>query len=152
MEIPITAKAALLQALLVDGPGYGTELAERIETRTKGSVKLLQGSIYPALEKFLDEKLVESYTSEPPNGGRERVYYKLTRHGEAMASEQQEMMLSLFSRSVTNAKALAVVRAANLEAGGKRREAAAERVRAEKAAAAQRRKDRKSRKAAEAAA
>ena len=65
MEVPVTAKAALLQVLL-EGPGYGTELAERVQARTGGKVILLQGSIYPALEKFEHDKIVKSYVIKKP--------------------------------------------------------------------------------------
>ena len=131
MEIPITAKAALLQALLVDGPGYGTELTERIETRTNGVVKLLQGSIYPALDKFLEAKIVKTYTAEAA-GGRARVYYELTAKGKKMAEIQQAMMLTLFNAIPTDAAALAATRAANVQLSMKHRKA----VKAEKADAA----------------
>jgi PadR family transcriptional regulator, regulatory protein PadR len=123
LEIPITAKAALLHALLVDGPGYGTELTERIETRTGGGVKLLQGSIYPALEKFVQADLVRSY-SAANGGGRARVYYALTPRGKALAEEQQAMMLGLFSSKLTPKKQLAETKAANLAASMERRKAA----------------------------
>jgi PadR family transcriptional regulator PadR len=93
MEVPVTAKAALLQVLL-EGPGYGTELAERVDARTKGEVKLLQGSIYPALGKFEVEGLVKHYTSQE-GGGRAKIYYQLTKEGKALAEKQRATLLGL---------------------------------------------------------
>lgn len=97
MDSPVTAQCALLQVLL-EGPGYGTELAERVSERTKEGVKLLQGSIYPALGKFQDKKLVKSYSSSE-GSGRPRVYYALTEKGRALAKEQRAILVGLVSPS-----------------------------------------------------
>ena len=65
MDTPITAKAALLQAL-IEGEGYGLELIERVRTRTHGRVKLHQGSIYPALRAGSWIAPWPGRASEPP--------------------------------------------------------------------------------------
>jgi PadR family transcriptional regulator PadR len=108
VEVPVTAKAALLQVLL-EGPGYGTQLAERIQARTKGRMNFGQGSIYPALEKFETEGLIKNYGEVPTRGkrgaaesddikrvgGRPRKYYGLTAKGKKLAEEQRESLLGL---------------------------------------------------------
>lgn len=103
MDVPITAKAALLQVLL-DGPGYGIELAERISTRTNEAVTLLQGSLYPALKSLEEAQLVTSYEAEQPkerNGGtRMRAHYKLTAAGKKLAQAHRTAMLGLVGAAV----------------------------------------------------
>ncbi len=96
MDSPITAKAALLQALIA-GPSYGLELVERVKERTSGRVKLHQGAVYPALRSLEREKLLSSYNgpSLPERGGRPRRYYELTAQGFAAANEQREGLLGL---------------------------------------------------------
>jgi PadR family transcriptional regulator, regulatory protein PadR len=97
VDTPITARAALLQAL-ISGKGYGLELIERVEQRTKGAVTLHQGSVYPALRSLEDEGLLRSYDGEPlpERGGRPRRYYELTAKGRRAAFEQGEAVRGLF--------------------------------------------------------
>ena len=97
MEPPVSAKAALLQAL-IRGEGYGLDLIKRVEDRTKGKVKLHQGNVYPALRDLEADGLVKSYESEPlpERGGRPRRYYKLTAAGQRAALQQSEAVAGLF--------------------------------------------------------
>jgi len=97
MEAPITAKAALLQAL-IRGEGYGLELIERVKQRTQGKISLGQGSAYPALRELEREGLVKSWEADPTpeRGGRPRVYYKLTATGQRAALADQQTVASLF--------------------------------------------------------
>jgi PadR family transcriptional regulator PadR len=97
VETPITARAALLQALVI-GRGFGLELIDRVKERTNGVVSLGQGSVYPALRALEDDGLVKSYDGEPvpERGGRPRRYYELTAKGRRAAIAQGEAVLSLF--------------------------------------------------------
>ena len=47
MDAPVSAKAALLQAL-ISGPGYGLDLIERVKKQTRGKLVLGQGERIPA--------------------------------------------------------------------------------------------------------
>lgn len=87
MEIPISAKAALLQVLL-EGPGYGTELMKRVQERTGGEVRLLQGSLYPALKHLEEEGYVVIFESN----GKALTNYKLTSKGKTLAMSQKEVL------------------------------------------------------------
>lgn len=97
MDSPISAKTALLQAL-ISGDGYGLDLIERVKTRTNGEVSLNQGSVYPALRDLEREGLVKSYEGEPlpERGGRPRRYYKLTALGQRSARDQGRTLASFF--------------------------------------------------------
>lgn len=103
MYVPVTAKAALFQVLL-EGRGFGIELAERVSTRTKGKIKLGQGSLYPALKKFEEEGLVTSYDEEgrqeQDHTGRPRIYYALTKRGRKAALAQRVMLARLIGLEV----------------------------------------------------
>ncbi|MGK4001116.1 PadR family transcriptional regulator [Sorangium sp. So ce1036] len=101
MDAPVTAKAALLQAL-ISGPGYGLDLIERVKAQTKGKLSLGQGSVYPALRELEREGLVESYEADPTpeRGGRPRRYYKLNALGAKVAMEHREVALGLFAEVV----------------------------------------------------
>jgi DNA-binding PadR family transcriptional regulator len=115
MDVPITAKAALLLALR-RGPGFGSELAQRVfdltggegtwddDKTAKGGVRLRQASLYPGLKKLQEEGLVESNEqhygkgrenpAETP-GGHTRVFWKLTKNGEKAAENYRLMLTKL---------------------------------------------------------
>lgn len=92
MEAPISAKAALLQALM-RGEGYGLDLIERVRASTDGALVLHQGSVYPALRELEREGLLESYEGEPlpERGGRPRRYYRITADGKRAARQHAEV-------------------------------------------------------------
>lgn len=92
MSSPVTSKAALLQAL-VDGPGFGLALIERVKSRTHGELKLNQGSIYPALRALEREGLLRSWDQDgpPERAGRPRRYYELTAEGREAAYRAQRI-------------------------------------------------------------
>ncbi|HMJ09993.1 MAG TPA: PadR family transcriptional regulator [Polyangiaceae bacterium] len=85
MELSL-AKLALLQALTT-GPGFGLELIDRVRDRTDGTIKLHQGSVYPALRSLERDGFVTSYTGETNDarGGRPRIYYRITAEGARAA-------------------------------------------------------------------
>jgi PadR family transcriptional regulator PadR len=91
MDTPLSAKAALLQALAL--PGYGLELVERIRRQSGRQVQLRPGSIYPALRALERRRLVRSRTDAPHGAiGRPARYYELTPEGVAMATAQREAL------------------------------------------------------------
>ena len=97
MESPVSAQAALLQAL-TEGRAFGVELAERVEKRTNGKIKVGPGRLYPALRSLEKAGLVESVEGEPleVRRGRPRRYYKLTADGVRAANAQRVSIASLF--------------------------------------------------------
>jgi PadR family transcriptional regulator, regulatory protein PadR len=97
VDTPVNARAALLQAL-ISGPGFGLELIDRVGERTKGRIRLGQGSVYPALRGLEDDGFVKSYDGEPmpDRGGRPRRYYKLTAEGRRAALADGEALRGLF--------------------------------------------------------
>jgi PadR family transcriptional regulator PadR len=103
MENPISAKSALLAAL-VSGKGYGLELIDRIRERTKGRVRVNQGSIYPALRALEKAGLVRSIEADasPERGGRPRYYYELTADGLRAAREERKGILGLMALAEVN--------------------------------------------------
>jgi PadR family transcriptional regulator, regulatory protein PadR len=97
MDLPVSTKASLLQAL-IRGEGYGLELIDRVKEMTAGKLVLSQGNAYPALRDMEREGYVKSYHSEPlpERGGRSRVYYRITAAGVCAAAEQKKMVWGLF--------------------------------------------------------
>jgi PadR family transcriptional regulator, regulatory protein PadR len=102
MDVPISAKTALLQALIA-GDGYGLDLIERVKDRTGGQIVLGQGSVYPALRELERDGLATSYESEPlpERGGRPRRYYRITGEGRKVAALQRKALLGILKPVVT---------------------------------------------------
>jgi DNA-binding PadR family transcriptional regulator len=53
-----------LLTILLDGPGHGYELIQRVEEKTSGAWKPSPGSVYPTLQLLEDEGLVVAITNE----------------------------------------------------------------------------------------
>src|SRR4051794_9313104 len=96
MDVPVSARTAILLAL-VPREGFGLELIERVSERTKGAVKLGQGSVYPLLRDLEDDGLVRSYEADPTpeRGGRPRRYYELTGEGRKVALQQKATLVAI---------------------------------------------------------
>jgi PadR family transcriptional regulator, regulatory protein PadR len=101
----LNARTALLQAL-IQGPGYGLQLADRVRERTFGKLELHQGTLYPGLRSLEKEGLLQVFEvpdPTPERGGRPRVYYKLTANGLKAAQDERRAIGSLFGLSLLEA-------------------------------------------------
>jgi DNA-binding PadR family transcriptional regulator len=94
VDTPLSAKAALLQALAV--PGYGLDLLERVQRDSAGLIRLRPGSVYPALRAMEQEGLVSVRPAQAGGRrGRPRRYYELTLRGVQVAMAQRDALLDL---------------------------------------------------------
>jgi len=94
VQSPLSARAALLQALVI--PGYGRELIDRVADETGGLVRLEMGSVYPALEALEAQGLARGQIVRKEKGaGRPRKYYELTAKGMAVAAAEREALAGL---------------------------------------------------------
>ena len=93
MEAPLSARAALLQALTV--PGYGLDLIDRVSRASGGRVRLRIGSVYPALLFLERHGLVRRRSVAARGRGRPRGYYELTVRGVQAARDEREAVLGL---------------------------------------------------------
>src|SRR5262245_3027783 len=95
MEVPLNARAALLQALT--HPGHGIELIRRIAKRTHGRVRLRQGSVYRALKQIERRGLAKAVTVPSGGAGRPRRRYALTLDGVVAAAVERHALLGLLA-------------------------------------------------------
>ena len=82
--VPRGALRALLLAALADEDLHGYALARRIEDRARGTLKIREGSLYPALHELELEGAIEATWTRAPDGRKRRVY-SLTRAGRRAA-------------------------------------------------------------------
>ena len=78
--VPRGALRALVLATLAESDLHGYALARRLEERARGTLKIREGSLYPALHELELEGAVEATWTRAPDGRRRRVY-SLTRAG-----------------------------------------------------------------------
>lgn len=74
---------------------YGYEIVSSISS----TIKVSEGTIYPILRRFSNDKLVETYLVES-NEGPSRKYYKLTKKGKEHYKVQAKDWKS-FSKQVS---------------------------------------------------
>ena len=93
MQTLVSARAALLQALIV--PGFGLDLIARVRRGSGGRVRLRMGSVYPALLSLERQGLVRRRRVDGRRRGRPRRYYELTLSGVQAAMDEREALLGL---------------------------------------------------------
>jgi DNA-binding PadR family transcriptional regulator len=107
-------KQATYQILLALGDGesmHGYAIMQAIAELTGGRETILPGTLYAALARMVDEKLVEESAprNDDPSGGPPRRYYRRTKFGRAVARAESERLRAL----------LEVARAQNILGGDK---------------------------------
>lgn len=79
----------LVLRVLAAGPSHGWGIAQRIEAVTR-TLRMNQGSLYPALHKLEDAGLVEGEWQVSEETRRRVKVYRLTRSGSARLRREQE--------------------------------------------------------------
>ena len=92
--VPRGALRALVLAALSDGELHGYALARRLEERARGTLKIRDGSRYPALHELELEGSVEAKWTRAADGRRRRVY-ALTRTGRRAAKGARDEWLAI---------------------------------------------------------
>lgn len=88
---PLTSSAFYILLALADEPRHGLGIASEIETRTHGDVRMGPGTLYNAIKKLLDEKLIAEVHADPDDDPRRR-YYRVTRSGRAALTAEAEKL------------------------------------------------------------
>ena len=92
--VPRGALRALVLAALAESDLHGYALARDLEERAKGTIKIREGSLYPALHELELEGAIEATWTRAPDGRRRRVY-ALTRNGRKVARESRDEWLAI---------------------------------------------------------
>ena len=76
-----TLQVIILKLLAEHGTMYGYEISQKVKELSAEKIVLKDGSLYPALQKMLQDGLVDF--KEEAVGKRVRKYYRLTATGSA---------------------------------------------------------------------
>lgn len=92
--MPRGALRALLLAALAEEDLHGYALARRLEERARGTLKIREGSLYPALHELELEGAIAAEWTRAPDGRRRRVY-SLTRAGRKLQKGARKEWLAV---------------------------------------------------------
>jgi transcriptional regulator len=81
-----TLDMLVLQTLQL-GPAHGYTIAQSIARRSDEVLQVEQGSLYPALHRLEDQRLIASFWGTSENNRRAR-YYRLTPAGKRRLGEE----------------------------------------------------------------
>ncbi len=86
--VPGTLDMLVLQVLL-SGPAHGNIVADVIERRSEGALRVEQGSLYPALYRLEKRSWIASFPGTSENN-RNAKYYRLTPEGRRQLAIQAQ--------------------------------------------------------------
>lgn len=101
--LPLTPAAFHVLLALADAPRHGYAIMQEVEERTGGRVRLGPGTLYGAVKRLRETKLIAE-EDDAATGDRRRVY-RLTALGRAVAEAEAARLASL----VDSARAKAVL-------------------------------------------
>src|SRR5436190_22473036 len=79
-DLPQGTLDMLILKVVAAGPIHGYAIAQRIQQISRDVLQVRQGSLYPALHRLEDRKLLQAEW-KPSETGRDAKFYKLTRKG-----------------------------------------------------------------------
>ena len=97
--LPLTPVVLEIALSLAAGERHGYEIMQDVERRTDGTIVLHPGTLYRALGRLLDQKLIEELDERPAGEGDDerRRYYRLTALGHAVARAEVARLASQVS-------------------------------------------------------
>ncbi len=95
-KIPLTPLTMAILLALADEDCHGYALMQRIEAESGGGLKPGTGSLYAALERLMDDGLIdETEGAAGDDADRRRKSYRLTDRGRAVARAEAARMLDV---------------------------------------------------------
>ena len=84
----------MLLAILDRAPSYGYEIVRLLNEQSAGVLTMGEGTVYPVLHRLEKRRLITSFW-EKTDGGRPRKYYRLTKAGSKLLTENRQQWASL---------------------------------------------------------
>jgi len=92
--LPLTPLSMAILLALAGGDRHGYALMKEIERQTDGMLKPGTGSLYAALQRLMDDGLIEESPELPaPDHDQRRRYYRITEAGREMALAETRRMM-----------------------------------------------------------
>jgi transcriptional regulator len=81
-DLPQGTLDLLIMKIVAVGPVHGYAIAQRLQQVSRDVVQAPQGSLYPALHRLENRRLLDAVWKETESG-REAKFYRLTKKGRA---------------------------------------------------------------------
>lgn len=88
-DLPQGTLDLLILRVVALGPVHGYAIAQRIQLISKEALQVQQGSLYPALHRLENKKLLTAEWAQTETG-REAKFYKLTAKGRTQLKTETE--------------------------------------------------------------
>jgi DNA-binding PadR family transcriptional regulator len=96
--LPLTPLSIAILLVLADGPLHGYGLIKALELETEGRIVPAAGTLYAALQRMVDEQLIEEADApDTPEAGQRRRYYALTDFGRDVARAELRRLSRLLA-------------------------------------------------------
>lgn len=89
-----TLDLLILKALARGGPQHGYAIAQRIHQATDDSLRIEEGSLYPALQRMTNEKWLRAEWGTTDTGRKAR-FYTITSPGRRQLEDEERRWLHL---------------------------------------------------------
>ena len=105
--LPLTPAVFHILVTLGDGEAHGYAIMQEIGRRSGGSLRLGPGTLYGAISRLLEDKLIEESEErpDPKMDDTRRRYYRLTRFGSEVLAAETERLAQLV-RAARSTKAV----------------------------------------------
>ena len=93
---PLTPLTYQVLLAMAEAPLHGYGVIKEVAERTGGEMELEAGTLYAAIKRLRDEKVIEvAPTPEGAHGDSRRRYYRLTSLGRDVLRRESERLLEL---------------------------------------------------------
>lgn len=104
-QLPLTPLTMAILLALADRDLHGYALMKEVEEQSDGRLAPGTGSLYAALQRLMDDGLIDESPEAPgPGDDPRRKYYRITAAGRAVARAEAERMVQVVA--VARARAL----------------------------------------------
>ena len=80
---------------LADGERHGLAIARDVQSLSDGGVKLWPATLYGSLDELRTRKWIEALDEHPPEESERKRYYRLTRTGRAVLTDEVDRLSRL---------------------------------------------------------
>ena len=93
-HLPLTPVSFQVLVALADGEKHGYAILKEVARRTEDKVRLRAGTLYTALRRLVDDRLVAESTERPDPAldDERRRYYRLSPQGLAVVTAEAERL------------------------------------------------------------
>jgi DNA-binding PadR family transcriptional regulator len=93
--LPLTAQQFQILLALTGAERHGYGIILEIEQRTGGALRLLTGTLYTAIARLEQMRLIEPVSRRKPDEDPRRKYYRLTALGAAVVVAETDRLTAL---------------------------------------------------------